>query len=199
MISFTVLTEIATLIHLGKFHFQEPLVWAGLAAWIWLGIYTLVPIALIALLPGQLRVRGEDPPRTAPLPRAVAVVLGVEAFVLLLYGGLLFLDPVRWTSIWPWPLTPLTGRAVAAWLLGIAIGLVAAIAEGDLLRIRPGLVAFALFGTLQPLALARYGGDVAWSEPQAWIYVGVVASMAVLGWLGVAASFRASSTKAHVA
>ncbi len=125
VLSFTILTEVATIVHIGKFHFHERLVWAGLAAWIWLAIYTLVPIAMILLLPGQLRVRGEDTPRAAPMPRAATPVLGLQAGALAVPGVLLFVDPVRWTWIWPWSLTPLTGRAVAAWLLGTAIGLVA--------------------------------------------------------------------------
>ena len=188
VLTFTILTEIATLAHLDKFHFHERLVWAGLAAWLWLAIYTLVPITMIALLPRQLRAPGADPPRTAPLPRAAAMLLGAQAIVLLLPGVLLFVDPVRWGSIWPWPLTPLTGRAVGAWLIGIAIGLIAAIAERDLIRIRPGLVAYATFGTVELVAIARYAGDVEWSRPQAWVYVAVVISIAAVGWLGVVAS-----------
>ena len=92
-------TEMATLAHLGKFHFHEQLIWGGLAAWIWLGIYTLVPIALIALLPGQLRAQGAEPARTAPMPRAAAAILGVQAAISGVMGILLFADPVRWTSI----------------------------------------------------------------------------------------------------
>src|SRR6266446_4897720 len=143
VLSFTVLTEIATIAHLGKFHFHEQLAWAGLAAWVWIAIYTFVPVTLIALLPVQLRVTGEDPLRRAPIPGGAKVVLGIQAAVLAVAGVLLYADPVRWTSIWPWPLTPLTGQAVAAWLLGTAIGLVAVIREGDLIRTRPGIIAFA--------------------------------------------------------
>src|SRR5439155_6887105 len=57
---FTVLTEVATLLHLDKFHFGETFVWAGAAAWVWIAIYTLVPLTMIGLIPGQLRARGTD-------------------------------------------------------------------------------------------------------------------------------------------
>ncbi|HEV8564586.1 MAG TPA: hypothetical protein VGR41_06700 [Actinomycetota bacterium] len=193
VLSFTILTEIVTLLHLGKFHFGERLVWAGLAAWVWLAIYTLVPITMIVLLPGQLRVRGTDPPRTAPIPRAAVVAMGVHAAVALPVGALLFIDPVRWSSIWPWELTPLTGRAVAAWLLGIGVGLVAVMTERDLRRSRPGLIAYAVFGAGQLVALARYGRDVRWGEPQAWVLLVWVTSAAVLGMLGIVASSRAAT------
>jgi len=193
VLSFTVLTEIATLLHLGKFQFGQELVWAGLAAWVWLAIYTLVPITMIALLPGQLRVRGADPPRTEPIPWVALVVLGAHAALALAVGVLLYVDPVRWSSIWPWELTPLTGRASAAWLLGIGVGLVAVSADRDLARTRPGLVAYATLGAAQLVALARYGSQVRWGQPQAWVYVAWVLTAVLLGLLGLVASNRGSS------
>jgi hypothetical protein len=188
VLTFTVLTEVATLAHVGKFHFHEQLIWAGLAAWIWLDIYTLVPIAFVILLPGQLRIRAADPPRRAPMPRAAGVVLSAQAAVLAVVGVLLFADPVRWTSIWPWPLTPLTGQAAGAWLLGIAVGLIVVIREADLIRTRPGIVAYALFGTFELLAVARYASDIAWDQVQSWIFLAMLVSIALVGWLGVIVS-----------
>ncbi|TMK49352.1 MAG: hypothetical protein E6G55_00485, partial [Actinobacteria bacterium] len=133
---FTVLTEIATLLHMDKFHFGETFVWAGAAAWVWIGIYTLVPLTMIGLLPGQLRARGADPPKRVPLPSWSRWILGVQAVVLLPLGLALFLAPSR-STWWPWTLTPLTSQAVGAWLIGIGVGLVHAIIEADLERIRP--------------------------------------------------------------
>jgi hypothetical protein len=108
---FTLLTEVATLLHLGKFHFGEQVVWAGAAAWVWIWIYTLVPLTLIVLLPGQLRVRGADPPRRARLPSWSAWILGAQAAVVLSLGVALFVAPTR-STWWPWTLTPLTSQAV---------------------------------------------------------------------------------------
>jgi hypothetical protein len=188
VLSFTILTEVATILHIGKFHFHKQLIWAGAAAWLWLAIYTLVPIAFLLLLPRQLRVRGEDPPRRAPLPRAAVTVLALQAAVMAVLGVILFLDPVRWASIWPWRLTPLTGRATAAWLLGVAIGVIAVLFERDLERIRHSTLAYALFGTFQLVAIARYPHDIGWGQPQSAIYLAVVASIAVIGWIGVYAA-----------
>jgi hypothetical protein len=189
---FTALTEVATLLHLDKFHFGETFVWAGAAAWVWIGIYTLVPLTMLLLLPGQLRVRGVDPPRRAPVPSWVRWVLGVQAAVLLPVGVALFVAPSR-STWWPWMLTPLTSQAVGAWLIGVGVGLVHAIIEGDLERIGPGLTAFALLGALQLVALARYAGDVEWGRAGAWVYLASVASVLVvggMGLLGVAAANR---------
>src|SRR5439155_17396134 len=105
----------------------------------WIAIYTLVPIAMVLLLPAQLRSHGDDPPRTASMPTIVAIVLGLQALAVGVIGLLLFLDPVRWASIWPWTLTPLTGQAVGAWLLGIAVGVAGSVVERVLGRIRPAV------------------------------------------------------------
>jgi hypothetical protein len=181
---FTVLTEVATLLHLDKFHFGERFAWAGAAAWVWIGIYTLVPLTMIGLIPGQLRTRGADPPRRAPLPSWSAWVLGVQAAVLLSLGVALFVAPSR-STWWPWTLTPLTSQAVGAWLIGIGVGLVHAIIEADLERIRPGLIAITVLGALQLVALARYPGDVEWGHPGTWVYVAFVASVLVVGAMGL--------------
>ena len=119
------------------------------------------------------------------MPRAAVTVLSLQAAVMAALGVVLFLDPVRWASIWPWRLTPLTGRAAAAWLLGVAIGVIAVLLEHDLERIRHSTLAYALLGTFQLVAIARYPHDIRWGQPQSAIYLAVVASIAVIGWLGV--------------
>ncbi len=181
---FTVLTEIATLLHLNKFHFGETFVWAGAAAWVWIGIYTLVPLTMIGLLPAQFRTRGADPPKRALLPSWSRWVLGVQGAVLLPLGIALFVAPSR-STWWPWTLTPLTSQAVGAWLIGIGVGLVHAIIEADLRPIRPGLVAFAVLGALQLVALARYPGDVEWGHAGTWVYLAFVASVLLVGTMGL--------------
>ena len=109
VLSFTVLTEIATLSHLGKFHFHERIVWAGAAAYVWIAIYTGVPIAIVIFLVGQLRTPGHNPPRRAPIPVWATWILRLQAAILLSVGAILFVAPVRAGAFWPWTLTPLTG------------------------------------------------------------------------------------------
>ena len=195
VLSFTLLTEIATLLHLDRFHFGEPLIWAGAAAWVWVAIYSGVPVAMIALLPKQLLIRGADPPRSAPIRPLGVAILGVQAAVMLPVGLLLFIAPDRWASIWPWALTPLTGQAIGAWLIGIGIGLIAVIGERDLLRVRPGLVAYTILSALELVALGRYARDVDWGVPQAWIYLAVVASMLAAGLVGLLVGVKTANSQ----
>lgn len=73
---FTVLTLVATLLHVGEFHFDSPHPVASFSAWAWLVIYTVVPIFMIILLAREAREAGGDPPRRAPMPCRVLVVVG---------------------------------------------------------------------------------------------------------------------------
>jgi hypothetical protein len=188
---FTVLTLLATLLHVDRFHLGSPDLQTASFAWFWMLVYAGVPISLTLVLIHQCRGRVEDPPREQPLPswlRAAFAVLGV---VLLAAGVALFLLPQATAPYWAWTLTPLTARAIAAWLVAIGMGAAHIAYENDFVRVRPALTSFALFGALQALALARYPNDFAWHEPRGWAYLLVLAAvfgLGVFGWLRAAKS-----------
>src|SRR5262249_26292615 len=79
VLAFTVLTLIATLLHLDKFHLGARFA-AGtrFVTWAWIAIYVLVPLLMLIILVSQARVPGSAPPRSAPLPRWLYVLLGVQ-------------------------------------------------------------------------------------------------------------------------
>ena len=186
VLAFTVLTLATTLIHRDRFHFHSPHAVALLSAWAWLAIYICVPVLMTVLLIGQPRARGADPRRRAPIPTWSVALIGAQGAVMLGLGAALFIAPKATAPIWPWALTPLTGRAVGAWLLGLGIGAVQAMLERDLERLRPAAVAYALFGGFELIALARYGGDVAWGRPASWLYLAFLTSVfgiATAGWV----------------
>jgi hypothetical protein len=185
---FVVLTLGATLMHIDRFHMQAEfagLPWqARAAAWFWLGVYVLVPPALAVAIVRQERAGGRDPVPRHPVPPLLRAALGAESAVLLVVGLPLYLAPVTATTLWPWPLTPLTARVVAAWLIafGVATGLAAAV--GDLRRLRTAAIAYTVFGLLVGLAVLRYEGTVVWGEPAAWVFSGVVLAVIATGGTG---------------
>lgn len=164
---FTPLTLAVTLMHLDRFHTDAPDVLPRVAAWLWLAVYVVVPLAVAAALVPQERAPGADPLPRAPVPAPLRAVLAVQSAVMLVVGAALFVDPGTASGLWAWPLTPLTARVVAAWLLafGLATGLAAA--AGDLARLRTATVSYTVFGLLELVALLRFRGTVDWSAPAA--------------------------------
>src|SRR5215218_8883927 len=79
---FVVLTLVATLLHINRMHFDDDFAGLGLlakgAAWFWLAVYLVVPVAMLVLLIRQERAPGDDPPLTHPVPGVLRVALAVE-------------------------------------------------------------------------------------------------------------------------
>jgi hypothetical protein len=112
--------------------------------------------------------------------------LAVESAVLLAVGVTLWVAPSTATTLWPWPLTPLTARVVAAWLIAFGVATALAALAGDLARLRTSAIAYTVFGVLTLVSLARYPGTVDWSGAPAWVLVGLsvaIVATGAAGWL----------------
>lgn len=188
--TFTTLTLVATLLDLNKFHFGAAQFGAQLAAWAWLVVYVLVPSLFLAAVLRQLRVPGTDPPRNLRMPRGLRRVLWAQGAVMALFGLLLFLIPQTVAPIWPWNVTPLSGRAIAAWLLAMAVAAFHALWEDDLDRVLPAIVSYAVFGVLQIVAVMRYGPFIRWSNASAWVYFAFCVAILITGIWGYYLSRR---------
>jgi hypothetical protein len=111
------------------------------------------------------------------------VALVLESAVLVVVGLVLYVAPATAEHIWPWALTPLTARAVAAWL--IAFGATAGVAAfGDLERLRAGTVAYTVLGGLVLIALARFPGTVDWGRPVTWVFLATAVAATATGAIG---------------
>jgi hypothetical protein len=188
VVVFTTLTLIASLVHLGLFHLHAPHAETVVVTWIWLVAYAAVPGLLVLVWWLQLRGPGSDPPRTRPLPRWLRAVLVVEAVGFLAAGVALFLAPGSADGGWPWPMTPLAGRIIGAWLVTFALILVGMVRENDWDRTRPSFLAYLALGLLTAVAVARYAGDVDWGSAAAWVLVAAIALAIGLGGYGAAVS-----------
>ena len=185
---FTLLTTIATLLHLDRFHidlFIVRIATDNLAGWAWMAVYVLVPPILLVLWLRQLRMRGVDPPRLTRLPTQMRFVLSAQAVVLLAAGSALFLAPAEAAPFWPWMLTPLTARATAAWLIGWGALAAHSCRENDWARVQVAMPAYAVVGVLQLIVLARYPDAANWGDARAWLYLGFVLGIAAVGIFGV--------------
>jgi hypothetical protein len=92
-------------------------------------VYAGVPLAVPILVYRQRRA-SESRPAADPRLRAIRILSAVLGVLLLAGAAALYAAPVAVGQHWPWLLTPLLGRVVAAWyalfgtmLVSCAIGL----------------------------------------------------------------------------
>lgn len=182
---FTVLTLVVTLVHLDKFHLgaDQPTS-ARLVAWGWLGIYAGVPVALALALVVQARARASPRVARQPLPAGLRFLLLTLAVVLVGTGVALLVSPTGASDAWSWPLTPLTARAVGAWLVGLGWAAAHALVLDDVDRVRPLGLSGGAFVLLQSVALVRHGDALDWSGWEALAYAaGLAWTCAVSAWI----------------
>jgi hypothetical protein len=99
---------VATLVHHDKFKFDYPPTWG------WVIVYAGVPFAIPYLVVRQRR-NAEPEPEVDPGLRLVRLLSGAAGALMVAGAAALYLFPGDLASHWPWPLTPLLARAVAAW------------------------------------------------------------------------------------
>ena len=172
-----VLLLIATAIHLDRFHHD-------LFGRFWEAVYVIVVPLLVYLVWSQVRRAGWARRGDRPLTGWVRAVLCLQALVMLALGVALFVAPVGASSLWPWDLTPLTGRAIGAFLVGFGAAAAFAVADNDLGRLHGAALGYATLGALELATAALHGGD--FTSPAAGVaaYVAFCASVLALGLYG---------------
>ena len=202
LLLFVVLTLVATLLHLHKFHFNSPGAIARFTAWAWLATYIIVPVATLVLLVTQVRSAGPGASagpgpgpgagslRGSALPSWLRGLLAVQALVMLVVGVALFVTPDVAASAWPWSLTPFTAQAIGAWLVGFGLAAGHSVLENAWERTYITFAASTVFGILELAVLVRFAGSVQWTSPAAWLYVLFFISITCAGLYGVYAGRR---------
>ena len=189
------------MIHLHIMHLWNGGWGARMAAWVWLAIYVLIPIACIAVVVLQWRQPTEVASVARPMPRWLIGILAVQGLVLLGAGGAMFVGAARVhhlaadaMSFWPWPLMPLGAQVMAAWLLALAVATALAIWQRDLDRLLVPAATYAAFGLFQLLVALRYWNQVRPDYAWGWLYIAVLASIALSGLYGCWAATRRGTT-----
>jgi len=179
-----------TLVHIDRFHMD------AVTGWAWLVLYVIFPPSVLVLLGRQLRTPGVEPPRSAPIPRPLLGLIAAQACVMVALGTALVIAPADAASLWPWTVTPLTGRAIGTFVLSQGVLSIVVFRERDWSRVRPGMLQMLVVGGLQLVALARFSDTLDWDAAGAWVYLAFVASVFALGAYGarVAIRSRAAAT-----
>jgi len=173
-------TLAATLAHIDRFHFGSGIASARFAAWAWLVIYIADPLLVSAALAWQLRAGGGAPPRGPTLGTPLRLWLGLGAVVFAILGAAMIAVPSQVAPLAPWSLTPLTSRAIGAWVVAMA-GVFATMAwENDAARVRPAAVASLVLPVLLAIGLGRHAGELRAGASTAWV-LGLMLYVAVTG------------------
>jgi hypothetical protein len=196
---FTLLTLVPTVIHLHKFHLMDGGVIARLAAWVWLAIYLVVPIAcLVVVIRQQLQPSGGEEVRRS-MPRWLTSVLAAQGGTLFMVGVVLFVGgakvhhfPDGAMSFWPWRLTPLSAQVIGAWLLAVSVATGLVILERNLNRLLVPAATYTAFGLFQLLVALRYWTQFTAGYQWGWAYIALFTSIAVTGAYGCWAATRSS-------
>lgn len=159
---FATLLGIATLLHWGKFTHGSP------AFWLWAGLYFVAPFLVVWAWVANQRYAGQPAPDAPRLGRAARLVVAAVGGLALVTGVGMFLAPAWASSVWPWPLTPLTARVVGATFCLGAAGLgVLADDRWEAVRLmrRVQLVMF----TLIVVAVVRARHELLTDRPLTWV------------------------------
>jgi peptidoglycan/LPS O-acetylase OafA/YrhL len=177
---FAALMLVATLIHWDRFNHGDADVIAALAFFIWTAGYVLAPLGVFAV---WLRNRATDPHRldSADVALSVRRAAGALGLVGLIVGIVFFASPSTAIDVWPWELTELTARVLAAFIaeVGVAALLLSVDARWSAWRLT--VETFVVVAALVLIGVARVWDDFDHDDPATWVFVGglVVAVLAL--------------------
>lgn len=158
---------IATLLHWDRFAHDR---WAF---WVWTFLYFTVPPLLPFLwYRNQRPANASGMVRQGQLPPLSRWAFGLLGAVLTVAAVLLLLIPELMIAIWPWTLTPLTARVMAAmFILPGLVGLSIAY-DGSWSSARYLLRAQAISIILMLVAVVVARADFDWADPTSWLFTG---------------------------
>ena len=169
---------VITLIHLDKFDLDS------LYGWFWLVVYAIAPPVVAYLVWRQWQVPGGEPAAASPLPAAFRALVALQAVIMLAVAIALLVAPSNAGDLWPWALTPLTARALAALIGGVGIAVTVAVRENDSRGFTGPALAYLALGALELIALARYDDQLDGEHLATGVYIGFLVTILLAGAYG---------------
>ncbi|WP_328664572.1 hypothetical protein [Streptomyces sp. NBC_00328] len=149
--------------------------------------------ALIALVLQYLTPGRPLGPRGAPLPGWSKPALAVLGSAWLGIGTGLLVRPGFWADFVPWSVDRPDAQALGVWALALGVGVLGALAEDDLGRTGPALIALPGTAVAVTVVLACRAAAVDWSSGPALCLVSMVAGLLLAGLSGRVLLARASA------
>ncbi len=179
--TFASVLGVATILHWERF------IHGALAFWLWAILYFTTPFLVAGTWLRETRRDADADPATTSqrpaepvLPSPVRWVFGGVGLAMVVVSAALFVAPATLSGAWPWALTPLTARVMAAMfaLPGI-VGLgIAADPRWSVARIIVEAQVVSI--SLILLAVWRDQADIDLAAPAGWLFVSGLGALAVL-------------------
>jgi hypothetical protein len=170
VIAFVWMTGTATFLHLDRF-IQD-----SVPFYAWVIVYVATPLGVPALYVLNRRAAA-GAAGGPPMPRPVRLAVGGAGAAVLLAGLLVFVAPGPAADVWPWTITPLTARIVAA-VIALVGGVWLSVAQaGGWSASRIPLEAHVIALAFLLWAAVRGGDAIDWGEPLAPVLVTGTAAM----------------------
>ncbi|MEU8515364.1 hypothetical protein AB0C76_27880 [Kitasatospora sp. NPDC048722] len=144
----------------------------------------LAAASVLCLVVQYRRPVAVPPARIAPLPAWSKPLLAVLGSGWLGLGTGLVLSPRFWGGLVPWAVGRADAQGLGVWCLALGVGVLGALAEDDLARLRPALISVPGVALASAVLLAGRAGDVTWSSGAALPLVVLLAGLLSTGAIG---------------
>jgi hypothetical protein len=173
--AFAATLGIATLLHWDRFVHER------FTFQIWAFLYFTVPFILPVLWYRNRRLAaGTNAERERELPPASRWAFGALGAILTIASLLLFLFPEPMLATWPWTLTPLTARVMAAMFILPGLADLSLAYDGSWSGARYILQAQAFTIILMLIAVYVARADFDWDRPASWLFTGAMSLILLL-------------------
>jgi hypothetical protein len=177
---FAALMLLATLLHWDRFNHGDAPTMAAIAFYAWVAVYIFAPVA-VAFVWQRNRVTDPHLPEPPLVPEPVRLVAGVAGAAAGLVGAVFFIYPEAAIDVWPWELTPLTGRVVGCFAIQTGVISLQLARDPRWSAWRLLVHTFVLGSVLLLIGVARAWGDLDQDRVTTWLFLaGLIATPVVL-------------------
>ncbi|MEK9518061.1 hypothetical protein MIU24_01375 [Streptomyces venezuelae] len=163
----------------------------------WVAVLGLLALGAVGCLAAQYRRPSASPagppdgpagaatrPPGVPLPGWSKPPLAVVGSGWLGIGAGLLAFPGFWGALVPWTVNRADAQGLGVWALALGVGVLAALAEDDLTRVRPALRAVPLIALAAAVVLAVHFRSVDWTSGPGVSLVALVTGLLTTGVAG---------------
>jgi hypothetical protein len=184
--TFAGILGISTIIHWDKFTHGH------ISFEFWAFLYFSLPFGIpVVWYFNQRANRGDIQAGEQSLSRGLRLAIGALGAVLAVASLILLITPQAMILVWPWTLSPLTGRVMAA--MFALPGLVGLGVAGDGRWSSASIIfqAQALSILLFLVAMMRASDEIQWSQLGSWTFLaGLILVILIIGWAAWQANYR---------